>query len=196
MYTMFPGHSLQGMKSCPGLQSQYWLIWLTVVIVPCQVPLFLHHCRHRHQSAGLTVLECSELKVEMQDISLVSLVVFLLVYSPPPQASSLFLSIGSGDTYGIICGFYDKVVYLPEVQTYYESVCENNCETVIQNCVKKMNRICSMAEQKRLENSFCKENHADTYCRSGLKSDMCYSCQDLPREKTIFVPRTVKKVRQ
>ena len=119
----------------------------------------------------------------------------LLLISTPPSVFSLFLSLGSGDTYGIICGFYERVIFLPEVETSYKYICENNCQTVIENCVKKMNKICKMVQEKELNDSFCKENHPDIYCRTSLKSDSCVSCKKIPIEKTTMVPRTVKKVR-
>ena len=121
--------------------------------------------------------------------------VFLLLYLRVLPVFSLFLSLGSGDNFGIICGFYDRVVLQPEVHTSYQSVCENNCQTFIENCVKKMNKICKMAQEKELNgHSFCKENHPDIYCRTSLKSESCVSCRQIPIEKTTMVARTVKKV--
>ena len=122
-------------------------------------------------------------------------VILLLFSSTPLSVFSLFLSLGSGDNFGVICGSYDRVVFLPEVQTSYQYVCENNCQTFIDNCVKKMNKICKMVEEKKLNDSFCKENHPDIYCRTSLKSDSCVSCRKIPIEKTSLVARTVKKVR-
>ena len=122
-------------------------------------------------------------------------VIFLLLSSTALPVFSLFLSLGSGDTFGIICGFYDRVVLIPEVETSYQSICENNCQTVVNNCVKKMNKICKMVQEKELNDSFCKENHPDIYCRTSLKSDSCVSCRKIPIEKTSLVARTVKKVR-
>ena len=123
------------------------------------------------------------------------ILVFLLIYSRAPSISCLFFSLGSGETFGLICGFYERMVYLPEVQTYYESVCENNCQTIIDNCVNKMNKICKMVHQKKIDGSFCKENHPDVYCRTSLKPDNCISCMEIPKIKTTLVPRTVMKVR-
>ena len=119
----------------------------------------------------------------------------LLLYSSPLPVLSLFLSLGSAETHGIICGFYDRVVFVPEVHTSYESLCQNNCQTFIANCVKKMLKICQMVEEKELNDSFCKENDPDIYCRTSLKPDSCNSCKRVAREKTVMVARTVKKVR-
>ena len=162
------------------------------------ISLFSHHCCH-HQSDRMTILgvQCSAVCLDLcwGEMQYSVLLVFLLLHLQPP-VSSLFLSLGSGDSYGTICGVYDKVVYLPELRTFYEKVCENNCQTVIENCVNKMNQICSIVHQKQLDDSFCTENYPDTYCRTRLKLGSCFSCVEIPRRETALVPRTIKKVRQ
>ena len=164
--------------SCHCAQSSYIIVIIINIV-------------HWHFSSFSCFSVLVELPAGMKDRTPL---VFLLLYSRALPVFSLFLSLGSGDNYGIICGFYDRVVLQPEVQISYQSVCENNCQTFIENCVKKMSKICRMAHEKELDDSFCKENNPDIYCRTSLKSDSCVSCRQIPIERTTLVPRTVKKV--
>ena len=86
------------------------------------------------------------------------------------STTAIFLTLGSGQTYGIICGEYNQVGYFPVKEKYYENVCENNCQFVIDNCVKKMRSICNMSKQvNAVGDNFCEFNKPNEYCKQHLR---------------------------
>ena len=109
----------------------------------------------------------------------------------------LYFSLGSGETFGIICGTYKTVAYIPVKEKYYVKECDKNCAIAIQNCQKKMERICSINphQYNHLNRDFCSVEKPRSYCQSRLSYDECSkSCRRVTRERTRIVPRSVTKV--
>ena len=110
---------------------------------------------------------------------------------------SLYFSLGSGDTFGIICGTYKTVAYVPLKEKYYVKECDNNCDIAINNCEKKMEKICNIDphQYNHLNRDFCSLEKPRSYCQKRLTYGECSkSCRRVTRERTRIVPRSVTKV--
>ena len=87
------------------------------------------------------------------------IILFLVVFSATRESSGLYLSLGTSETFGIICGEYDVKAYFPVTEHVQENICENNCQLVIDNCAKKMKKICKIKamQQTHFHNKLCEE---------------------------------------
>ena len=122
------------------------------------------------------------------------LVLTLLTFS---EHSCLYFSLGSGDTFGIICGTYKTVAYFPVKEKYYVKECDKNCDIALRNCKKKMDQICDINPHQfnHLNHDLCSFEQPRSYCQKRLTHDECSkSCRRVTRERTRIVPRTVTKV--
>ena len=109
----------------------------------------------------------------------------------------LYFSLGSGDTYGIICGTYKTIAYFPVKEKYYVKECDKNCDITIKNCEKKMAKICDINphQYNHLNRDFCSGEKPSSYCQKRLTYDECSkSCRRVTRQRTRIVPRSVTKV--
>ena len=109
----------------------------------------------------------------------------------------LYFSLGSGDTFGIICGTYKTVAYLPVSEKYFVKECDTNCDIAINNCEKKMEQICNINphQYNHLNRDFCNHEKPRKYCQKRLTYDECSkSCRRVTRERTRIMPRSVTKV--
>ena len=108
----------------------------------------------------------------------------------------LYLSLGLDKTFGIICGTYHKIAYFPVQEDYYETACENDCKTIIDNCSRKMNKICQLRSKNQIVfNDFCDFNQPIKYCTENLRTNYCVSCKRVKKLRTKIVPKTVRKVK-
>ena len=81
-------------------------------------------------------------------------------------SAGLYFSVGSGETFGIICGSYRSVAYVPVLEKYHVKQCEKNCDAAISNCVKKMKQICDIQPRQfnHLNQDFCRFEKPRKYC--------------------------------
>ena len=108
----------------------------------------------------------------------------------------LYLSLGLDKTFGIICGTYDKIQYFPVKEDYYETVCDNDCKNIVNDCSRKMNKICQLRTKNQIMyNDFCDFNQSRKYCTENIRTNHCVSCKKVKKMKTKIVPKTIRKVR-
>ena len=123
--------------------------------------------------------------------------VFLVALLTLNKHLCLYFSLGSGDTYGIICGTYKTIAYFPVKEKYYVKECDTNCDIAIKNCEKKMAKICDINPHQytHLNRDFCSFENPSSYCQKRLTYDECSkSCRRVTRQRTRIVPRSVTKV--
>ena len=123
--------------------------------------------------------------------------VFIIALITLNKHLCLYFSLGSGDTYGIICGTYKTIAYFPVKEKYYVTECDENCDIAIKNCEKKMVKICDINphQYNHLNRDFCSLENPSSYCQKRLTYDECsISCRRVTRQRTRIVPRSVTKV--
>ena len=116
----------------------------------------------------------------------------LLLSSLLPSCHSLFLALGSPDTFGTICGFYSQTVLLPITDTVYRTVCSDNCQDKTtgkssehQRCEDSIARVCQQVKRKRAWAPVCSKG-AREYCG-------CQVCRQVPVKVERLVPTQVQK---
>ena len=121
-----------------------------------------------------------------------------------PGSHGLFLALGSGDTFGTICGFYTQTVLLPVVETVYKTVCSDclnnnraDRNTVHQTCQDTMTRVCKEVRMRRAWDTICNKDPRK-YCTGSTNkrrslSGGCQTCKKEPVEVERMVPTEVRK---
>ena len=117
----------------------------------------------------------------------------MLLASLLPTCHSLFLALGSPDTFGTICGFYSQTVLLPVVETVYRTVCnKENCQhkttdkkSEHKRCEDSIARVCNNVKRRRAWAGVCRESARD-YCG-------CQVCRQVPVSVERLVPTQVQK---
>ena len=118
----------------------------------------------------------------------------LLLTSLLPSCHTLFLALGSPETFGTICGFYSQTVLLPVVETVYRTVCSerqsDNCQNTAKNtehqgCEETIARVCHQVKRRGAWAPVCGKD-AKEYCG-------CQVCRQVPVKVERLVPTKVQK---